>query len=583
MATQASLDFVQQLYVAYYGRPAESEGLQYWADRADEEGQGSIINAFGESQEFQDSYGDLSNEELVNNLYQQLFSRDADDAGLEYYTGVLTSGEKTLSEIALTISNAAQGSDRVVLNTKVQAADYYTDNAPSYDADSAKSLLAGIDNVNTGADFDAIIGQIDGMQDVAGIAADYQALQSANASMELAQENAVSAVQDLYDSELADEYSSLPGDEDNVAYSDVGAVISDVSSYLQTQQLSLQSSIVTDGTDAELNQDVTDAAAAIRAVEGRFNEDGGTGVANGEVSYSASQLFSTYQSATAAVEADVEANGTTADLAADLNAAVAAYSANNPGFDFTDLKNALDGYLADVEADGAEANFLDAVAVAQDAVFSGDNDASVLEDVSAGDSVESLLTTLDERNELVDDAADAQDAIEAAVGTKFAAWQTAQTAVEDRADLRDTVDTAQSDLNTLQTAQDAVDTAQTNVDDAQDELGYTVEALDSAIEAGDSDGTADLFVFDKEITDNATITFGDDDALYLGNGYTLGDAESPNDSALEAFFNEKTGDLTVEKFADGSADSNVVLSLTTDGTVAVTGVSLNDDGVLTIA
>ena len=583
MATQASLDFVQQLYVAYYGRPAESEGLQYWADRADEEGQGSIVNAFGESQEFQDSYGDLSNEELVNNLYQQLFSRDADDAGLEYYTGVLTSGEKTLSEIALTISNAAQGSDRVVLNTKVQAADYYTDNAPSYDADSAKSLLAGIDNVNTGADFDAIIGQIDGMQDVAGIAADYQALQSANASLELAQENAVSAVQDLYDSELADEYSSLPSNEDDVAYSDVGDVISDVSSYLQTQQLSLQSSIVTDGTDAELNQDVTDAAAAIRAVEGRFNEDGGTGVENGEVSYSASQLFSTYQSATAAVEADVEANGTTADLAADLNAAVAAYLANNADTDNGDLATLQAAITAYIDEDdgsytGDEADFLDAVATAQDAVFSGKADASILEDGTAGDNVESLLTTLDERNELVDDASEAEAAINTAAGDELTAWQNAKDAVEARAELRDTVDTAQSDLATLETAQDAVDTATDNVADAQEELGYTVDVLSTDNEVGDTGtDTADLFVFDKEATIDSKVAFGDDDALYLGNGYTLGDADSPNDSALEAFFDEDKGVLSVEKFADGS-DSNVDLTLT-----GVSDVSLNADGVLTIA
>ncbi|OHZ01526.1 DUF4214 domain-containing protein [Salinicola sp. MIT1003] len=569
MATQASLDFVQQLYVAYYGRPAESEGLQYWADRADEEGQGSIVNAFGESQEFQDSYGDLSNEELVNNLYQQLFSRDADDAGLEYYTGVLTSGEKTLSEIALTISNAAQGSDRVVLNTKVQAADYYTDNAPSYDADSAKSLLAGIDNVNTGADFDAVVGQIDDLQNVSGIAANYQAVQSAEASLELANENFTSALEDLEDSDLYSAYSSQDDDDTDAVE------LADVSDYLEDQQVALQTSIVTDGTDADLNQDVSDAAAAIRAVEGRFDEDGALVTKDGAAAFSASQLFTTYLNATAAVEADVEADGTTADLASNLNAAIAAYQANNASDTTLDaLNTAVDAYLTTPNATN-EAAFLDEAATTFSSVFSGEDDASVLADGTAGDNVENLLTTLDERNELVDDAADAQDAIEAAAGTEFAAWQDAQTAVDDREELRDNIDNAQSDLNTLQTAQDAVDTAQTNLDDAQDELGYTVDVLTTNTEAGTAG--ADLFVFDKENTVDSTITFGDDDAIYLGNGYTLGDAESPNDSALEAFFDADTGVLSVEKFADGS-DSNVDLTLT-----GVTDVSLNADGVLTIA
>lgn len=170
MATQASLDFVQQLYVAYYGRPAESDGLQYWADRADEEGQGSIINAFGESQEFQDSYGDLSNEELVNNLYQQLFGRDADDAGLEYYTGVLESGDKSLSEIALTISNAAQGSDMEVRDARIEAADAYTAKAgaENYSVSTGKDLLQSIDATDTQGDLDAALAQIEDLPTQSG-------------------------------------------------------------------------------------------------------------------------------------------------------------------------------------------------------------------------------------------------------------------------------------------------------------------------------------------------------------------------------------------------------------------------------
>ena len=163
MATQASENFVQQLYVSYYGRPAESEGLQYWADRADDEGQSAIVNAFGESQEFQDSYGDLSNEELVNNLYQQLFSRDADDAGLEYYTGVLESGDKSLSEIALTISNAAQGSDMDIRDARIEAADAYTAKAgaENYSVSTAKDLLQSIDATDTQGDLDAALAQIE--------------------------------------------------------------------------------------------------------------------------------------------------------------------------------------------------------------------------------------------------------------------------------------------------------------------------------------------------------------------------------------------------------------------------------------
>ena len=168
MAT--SLEFVQQLYVSYYGRPAESEGLQYWADRADDEGQESIVKAFGESQEFQQEFGDLSNEELVNNLYQQLFGRDADDAGLEYYTGVLESGDKSLSEIALTISNAAQGSDMEIRDARIEAADAYTDKAgaENYSVSTAKDLLQSIDATDTQGDLDAALAQIEDLPTQSG-------------------------------------------------------------------------------------------------------------------------------------------------------------------------------------------------------------------------------------------------------------------------------------------------------------------------------------------------------------------------------------------------------------------------------
>jgi plasmid stability protein len=114
MATQQSLDTVQSLYVAYYGRPADPAGLQYWAERleANDGNLSEIINAFGNSPEYTANLGNLDTAAQINSLYQQLFGRDAEDEGRDFYTNMLNSGEKTLAEIALTIREAAQGSDR---------------------------------------------------------------------------------------------------------------------------------------------------------------------------------------------------------------------------------------------------------------------------------------------------------------------------------------------------------------------------------------------------------------------------------------------------------------------------------------
>lgn len=145
MATQESLDRVQQLYVAYYGRPADQEGQEYWADRLDAEGEGAIINAFGNSEEYAAKAEGQGNATLINAIYLQAFSRGADPEGLAYYAGVLERGEKTLAEIATTIINAAGGIDARVFNARVEAAAAYTAEfgaAASYDIDAAKAAIA---------------------------------------------------------------------------------------------------------------------------------------------------------------------------------------------------------------------------------------------------------------------------------------------------------------------------------------------------------------------------------------------------------------------------------------------------------
>jgi hypothetical protein len=59
MATTASLNFVQDLYIAYYGRPADPLGLSYWATQIDNANgdTSQVVNAFGNSAEAQAIYG----------------------------------------------------------------------------------------------------------------------------------------------------------------------------------------------------------------------------------------------------------------------------------------------------------------------------------------------------------------------------------------------------------------------------------------------------------------------------------------------------------------------------------------------
>ncbi len=153
-ASQESIDLAQQMYVAYYGRPGDPGGWAWWADKFDESSNlNDALEAFGNSQEYYDSFGDLSNEQLITNLYQQLFNRDPDAGGLAFYAGWLSEGKSTLASIAKQVADGAQNSDATILNNKVQVANYFTDKietlSASYISDdipSVQYILSQIDD-----------------------------------------------------------------------------------------------------------------------------------------------------------------------------------------------------------------------------------------------------------------------------------------------------------------------------------------------------------------------------------------------------------------------------------------------------
>jgi hypothetical protein len=126
-ATETSINLAQQMYVAYYGRPADPEGLDYWAARFEGvDDLESVLGAFGSSQEYYDNFSQLSNVDLVNNLFQQMFSRNSDPEGAAFYVTRLEAGEATVVSIAKQIADGRQNEDRDRLNNKVVVANALT-------------------------------------------------------------------------------------------------------------------------------------------------------------------------------------------------------------------------------------------------------------------------------------------------------------------------------------------------------------------------------------------------------------------------------------------------------------------------
>jgi hypothetical protein len=122
--TAASFDQLQSLYIAYFGRPADPAGLQYWFNQKISAKDFASLQF--EQPEFQAVNGGLSIQQQINNLYVNLFNRNADDAGLTYWVNQITSGKIQLAQIGVFLTEGALGIDKQTLAAKVAVANEYT-------------------------------------------------------------------------------------------------------------------------------------------------------------------------------------------------------------------------------------------------------------------------------------------------------------------------------------------------------------------------------------------------------------------------------------------------------------------------
>lgn len=115
---------IQQAYVTFFNRPADVAGLNYWSAYT-----GSVSNlyaTFAQSAEYAAAFATLSNGQKVDLVYQNLFGRSADAAGLNYWTLAVDAGTVTVANLALALSAGAQGADVTTLANRVTAATTFT-------------------------------------------------------------------------------------------------------------------------------------------------------------------------------------------------------------------------------------------------------------------------------------------------------------------------------------------------------------------------------------------------------------------------------------------------------------------------
>jgi hypothetical protein len=133
---------IAEQYIAYYDRAADESGFEFWLDSplSIEE----ISASFAQQQETADKYPfTMTTTELVDQVYMNVFNREADDEGLSYWVGALDGGLVTRSEMIIAIVNGATGDDQRTLDNKsVIAIDYA--NSGLNDYDNAVSVMDGV-------------------------------------------------------------------------------------------------------------------------------------------------------------------------------------------------------------------------------------------------------------------------------------------------------------------------------------------------------------------------------------------------------------------------------------------------------
>jgi len=126
-----SEDIVLSFYVAFYGRPPDTGGFDYWATQLDiNKGNISdLIEPFSNEAEYTEKFGPLDNKGKINRLYNQILGRDADDEGLEYYSKELERGNITPGAISISIMDGVKGGeDEEVLERRKEFARAYITN-----------------------------------------------------------------------------------------------------------------------------------------------------------------------------------------------------------------------------------------------------------------------------------------------------------------------------------------------------------------------------------------------------------------------------------------------------------------------
>lgn len=611
---------VHQMYIAYYQRPADPDGLAYWVNQIEENGSWeAVAGAFGapENEEYQGLYGDKSRADLVAELYQSAFGRVAVQEEIDFWVA----SEHSDMNLGFAIISGAQNDDKALIENKVAFSELLAaevDQAGYVALTDVKAALAAVTAETNVAD--AVADLVTEPSELAGLLAAVTAAENAKTAF----------------LKSAGEALKLEGDDGKPVSAEVGDV---------TEALNGAKKALTDNTFAEnakfdagesetlqaskLNTAKLNAAEAIADAQEKLDD------AN-EAAGKVAGLLAANAQFEASVKAKEDADKAEVSARATLNAADASYETlfgeATPAVTLDDDDKPVVNPAITNEAQKAEAGkvlvatvahnsaiaaaaaaaaaeqeaennlaFIDTAKGQKDTLFDALNPESTNTTVGRGDALTwaeaktALAVAKGEADAGEDGAADALAALQALVNGVLATDNVRVDTLNNAEEALEDAEEAQEELLELIAKYDAavkmnddleaLETAIEEAKEAIDEAGYEVISVNALAHVA----TAEDDVFLVGETSATIYNFGvvGNDQLFIGEKFTLntGALKDGNNSVLEVFFiqNGNDTDVTLETKAYGSSEAGIPEVVITLSGVNAADLTLTDEGFVAVA
>ena len=142
-AEDTTYDNVTELYIATFDRAPDGGGLVYWVDESELSLEETSISFFDQLETKEKYPSSLSTIEFVQAVYNNLFDRNPDEAGLNYWAGELEGKTVSRSIFILAVINGAINDDAKILQNKTTIGLEFA-RTGSRNLESASLVLEGI-------------------------------------------------------------------------------------------------------------------------------------------------------------------------------------------------------------------------------------------------------------------------------------------------------------------------------------------------------------------------------------------------------------------------------------------------------